>query len=82
MKPEKGEYESLLGYITLEECGALLCEWSPIDSHEIYGCEFLSSGLRLSVVQPLIGSAAGGKPILQLFLQRFGDCGALVREVD
>ena len=49
---------------------------------KVYGCEFLSSALRLLVVQPLVGAAAGGKPIFQLFLQHFDDCGLFGGEID
>lgn len=42
----------------------------------------MSSGLWILVVPPLIGAAAGGEPIFQLFLQRFDDCGLFGGEVD
>lgn len=83
MRPEKGEYEPLLGYITVEECGAAVDvigrRWIPI---EYMDAKFFSSGFWLLVVQPLIGAAAGGEPIFQLFLQRFDDCGSFGSKVN
>lgn len=43
MLPEKGEYEPLLGYITLEECGAAVDvigrRWIPAKYRDAKFCE-------------------------------------------
>ena len=107
MRPENGEYELLLGYIMLEQCGAAVdvsghrwipaksrhtqrifpgswswCDWVLLVPVKYMDVRFFSSELRLLIVQPLIGAAAGGKPIFQLFLQRFDDCWLFGGEVD
>ena len=39
MKPEKGEYESLLGYITLEECGAAV----DVSGHRLIPAKYMDA---------------------------------------